>query len=242
MSFCLRLTSNERSCCLKSLSLAIHPVEMNHLDVAINCQILFTFMAVLLNSILLYLILWHTRCNMGFYKYLLAGYSAFEMLFAIAVFIGMPVSCKQIDHVFQLHFVSDRTWLAFSYRGLLNGTKWGYLGPVMFCWFYEIWIAFSIGNFVYRYMVVCRFVLIRCLLCTYRNLRATWVERIKRSCCLKSLIIAGILTFVLYVTFCAFILCTKPEINPVSSLYPLLYPAFFRRYLRSWWIFTVFLM
>lgn len=62
------------------------------MDVYHDVQAVNTVTAVVFNVFLMFLIISHSNKNIGKYKYLLMAYACFEAVYALVVFVGMPVS------------------------------------------------------------------------------------------------------------------------------------------------------
>ena len=64
---------------------------MGLLDIYFYLQCFNTTIAICLNGLLIFLVLRYSSKNMGNYRYLIASFAIFETVYAMVVFIGMPV-------------------------------------------------------------------------------------------------------------------------------------------------------
>ena len=59
--------------------------------------------------------------------------------------------------LFQLHFVSHRTWIVFSFNGILPSSLLATNITSFYCMLYASWLGFVLVNYLYRYMALCRY-------------------------------------------------------------------------------------
>lgn len=65
------------------------------LQVVAILQSLVIFVGILLNSLLLHVILRYTKTSVGFYKWLMAAFSFYELLYGITALLVMPVGFSE---------------------------------------------------------------------------------------------------------------------------------------------------
>lgn len=113
------------------------------------------------NLFLLFIILKSKTKKLGRYKWFLFSYALFEAFNSVGLLIGMPVCRFNVlgfHNLLQMHYVSERTWIFFTFKGPFMGTSLVRFGSTMCCLFYELWMGLIVANFIYRYIAFCRWV------------------------------------------------------------------------------------
>ena len=135
---------------LSSVLLYPESFQMNPLVIGILVfQTASSTLAIFFNSFLI-IIICTCKNHLGFYKIILTSFAVLEILYSLIIIVGMPIL-----------YITKQTWVGMNIFGPLFGGRLAKAGPRLYCLCYEIWVGFITFNFLYRYVIVCRCLIVR---------------------------------------------------------------------------------
>ncbi|CAJ0933221.1 unnamed protein product, partial [Mesorhabditis belari] len=110
-----------------------------------NIILINTVFSFVSNTILLYFIVKYSRRHIGGYRYLLATFAIFNIVFSTVQAAVIPVF-----HIYH------QGWVVFPAGQLfLRDQNFGYFGLVLYCQMYCLCLVLLNYHFVYRYILIC---------------------------------------------------------------------------------------